>query len=167
VLFRAAAYEPRSDALLGRIEAVFGLDTSDVLRYADKRRGQRRCMKLVKSGGQTRLEACLLAGDTQAESWIAALLQDQLPAGGYGRLLLVPGAKPPGTIVARSRQVCSCFDVREDQIAAALRTCTGALVARLAQLQERLKCGTNCGSCKPEVERWVRLPEEQVRAPVA
>ncbi|MFZ2652647.1 MAG: molybdopterin-dependent oxidoreductase [Burkholderiaceae bacterium] len=167
VLFRAAAYEPRSDALLGRIEALLGLDTNDVLRYADKRRGQRRCMRLSKTGNQARLEACLLAGDAQAESWIAPLLQDQLPAGGYGRLLLVAGARPPGTIVARSRQVCSCFDVREDQIAAALPTCTGAPAARLAQLQERLKCGTQCGSCKPELERWLRSHEEQVGTPLA
>ena len=165
VLFRAAAYEAPDDALLPRIESLLGLDTRDVLRYADKRRGQRRAMRLMKSSGDTRLDAFLLAGDTQAESWIAPLLQEQLAAQAYGRLLLVPGAKPPGAIVARGRQVCSCFDVREEQIEAALRACTGTPGSRLAQLQDQLKCGTNCGSCKPELARLVHLHPPTVAHP--
>ena len=162
VLFRAGAYEPCGDALLQRIEAVLGLDASDVVRYADKRRGQRRAMRLVKAGGEareTRLEAFLLAGDTQAESWIAPLLQQQLPAQAYGRFLLAPGAKAPLAIAPRSRQVCTCFDVSEDRIEAALRHTTGSAAARLASVQEQLKCGTNCGSCRPELERMVRVSE--------
>ena len=157
VLFRAASYEAPDDALLQRIESVLGLDAPDVLRYADKRRGQRRSMRLVKTTGQTRLDAFLLGGDTQAERWIAPLLQEQLAAHAYGRALLIPGAKPPGAIVARGRQVCSCFDVREEQIHAALRSCTGTAAECIAQLQEQLRCGTNCGSCKPELARIVRL----------
>ena len=159
VLFRAAAYEPCSEPLLERIEAVLGLDASDVVRYADKRRGQHRAMRLVKAGGETRLDAFLLAGDTQAESWIAPLLQQQLPAQAYGRLLLAPGAKAPLAFPPRSRQVCTCFDVREDRIEAVLRHATGSAAARLAHVQEQLKCGTNCGSCKPELERLVRASE--------
>jgi len=35
----------------------------------------------------------------------------------------------------------------------------GAVDAKLAQLQAELRCGTNCGSCLPELRRIVRLRE--------
>ncbi len=156
VLFRAAAYEAPADALLEEIEAVLGLNASEALHYVDKKRGQRRSMRLAASDGQTRLDAFLLGGDTQAEHWIAPLLQEQQSAQGYVRLLLGAGAKPPRAAPARGRQVCSCFDVREEQISVALLSSTGDAAARLAQLQQRLQCGTNCGSCIPELQRMVR-----------
>ncbi|MBU1360487.1 MAG: molybdopterin-dependent oxidoreductase, partial [Gammaproteobacteria bacterium] len=49
LLFRAAAGEPVADELLARIEALLGLDTSDTLRYADRRHGQRRAVRLVRT----------------------------------------------------------------------------------------------------------------------
>ena len=60
-------------------------------------------------------------------------------------------------VAAHGKQVCSCFDVSEGQINTALLTCTGTPNAKLLQLQERLNCGTNCGSCVPELKRLVRL----------
>jgi assimilatory nitrate reductase catalytic subunit len=98
----------------------------------------------------------LLTGDTKAEAWIKTLLQDELPAGGYGRLLLVPGAAAPVAVVARSPQVCTCFNVSEDAIRAELPRCGGTDDQRLAQLQGQLQCGTNCGSCLPELRRLVK-----------
>jgi assimilatory nitrate reductase catalytic subunit len=160
VLFRAAAFEAADEALLARIEGALGLDTQEVLHYADKRRGQRRSMRLATVNGDTRLEGFLLAGDISAQAWVKPLLQDELPAQAYGRLLLVPGAKPPVAVAARGKQVCSCFDVSETQIDAALQTITGTADAQLAQLQNQLKCGTNCGSCLPELKRLVQLRQK-------
>ncbi len=157
VLLRAAAYESAAPGLLERIEALLGLDAAEVLHYADRKRGQRRSMKLVKAVDGQRLDACLLAGDISAEAWIRPLLQDELAAQAYGRLLLVPGAKAPLAVVAKGKQVCSCFNVSEPQIGATLAQCSGSADAQLAQLQERLECGTNCGSCVPELKRLVRL----------
>ncbi len=157
VLFRAAAHEAAPEELLTKIEGILGLSASGVLHYADKRRGQRRSMRVVKAGSETRLEGFLLAGDISAEAWIKPLLQDELPAQAYGRLLLVPGARAPVAVAARGKQVCSCFDVSEGQIHTALPACTGTPDAKLLQLQERLRCGTHCGSCVPELKRLVRL----------
>jgi assimilatory nitrate reductase catalytic subunit len=56
----------------------------------------------------------------------------------------------------RGAQVCSCFDVTEPQIDAALTRCSGAPEAQLVQLQNQLKCGTNCGSCLPKLRSMVR-----------
>lgn len=156
VLFRAAGHEAPAPALLARIEALLGLDTTDTLRYDDKRRQQRRSARLLRTGDAITLEAFLLAGDTSAEGWIKTLLQDELPAGRYGRLLLMPSAAAPVAVVAKSPQVCTCFNVGEDAIRAALPRCGGQDDQRLAQLQGQLKCGTNCGSCIPELRRLVK-----------
>jgi assimilatory nitrate reductase catalytic subunit len=156
LLFRAAAHEAPEPALIQRIEARLGLNTADALRYADLRLGQRRTARLVREEGSTRLEGFVLAGDTRAEVWIKPLLLEGLPAAAYGRLLLMPGAKAPVAIAAKGRQVCTCFNVTEDAIRHRLQYCEGSEPARLAALQERLQCGTNCGSCLPELKRLVR-----------
>ena len=165
VLFRAAAHEAAPDELLVRIEQLLGMDGAEVLHYADKRRGQRRSMRLAEvpgaSGGiDAHLEGFLLAGDISAEAWIKTLLQDELPAQAYGRLLLVPGVKAPVAIAAKGRQVCSCFDVSETAIQGLLAQTAGPASSQDQQfqmLQGTLKCGTNCGSCIPELRRIIRL----------
>jgi len=59
--------------------------------------------------------------------------------------------QPPATDAAAfERSVCACFKVGEAQIRAAV-----AAGATLAGLQKSLKCGTNCGSCVPELRRLV------------
>ena len=156
VLFRAAAHDAPPAELLARIEALLGLDGKDTLRYADRKHGQHRVAKLVRRGDHAELQGFVLAGDTSAEAWIKTVLQDELPAQSYGRLLLLPGAKAPVAVQARGKQICSCFDVTDKAIATELIQCAGTEDARLAQLQSALKCGTNCGSCLLEVKRMVR-----------
>jgi assimilatory nitrate reductase catalytic subunit len=156
LLFRAAAHEAVPDELLTEIEALLGLDAAGTLRYADRKRGQRRAALLDRQGDKTTLRAVLLAGDTSAESWIRSLLQQELPAQSYGRLILLAGAKAPVAMPARSRQVCTCFNVNEDAITGTLAQCSGNDSERLTALQQTLKCGTNCGSCVPELQRMVR-----------
>ena len=164
VLFRAAAHEAAPDVLLLQLEGILGLSSADllhqVLHYADKKRGQRRSMRLQSSNDITKLEGFLLAGDISAEAWVKTLLQDELPAQAYGRLLLAPGAKAPIAIAPRGKQVCSCFDVSERQIETALEAATGSEVERLAAVQNQLRCGTNCGSCLPELKRMVQAPPQ-------
>jgi len=156
VLFRAAAHEAPDVATIERIESLLGLGGADALRYVDKRLGQRRTARLLRANGATRLEGFVLAGDVRAEAWIRPLLQDELPAEAYGRLLLMPGAKAPVAVVAKGKQVCTCFNVSEDDIGAQLKSNHGSDDQRLAALQNGLKCGTNCGSCIPELRRLVR-----------
>ncbi|MEP7057813.1 MAG: molybdopterin dinucleotide binding domain-containing protein, partial [Caldimonas sp.] len=156
LLFRAAAHQPPPDALLDRIETLLGLHGADVLRYADRKHGQRRAARLVRSGADATLDGFVLAGDTRAEAWIGTLLRDALPAQAYGRLLLAPGARAPVAIPARGHVVCSCFNVTDLAIAAQLAQSDGPADARLASLQRALQCGTNCGSCIPELKRIVR-----------
>jgi assimilatory nitrate reductase catalytic subunit len=51
-----------------------------------------------------------------------------------------------------NRSICACFNVGENQIRDAV-----AAGASLARLQKELKCGTNCGSCVPELRRLVAV----------
>ncbi len=156
VLFRAAAHETPPDDVLAQIEAHLGLDGLDTMRYADRKKGQRRAMRMSKhADASVQLDAFLLAGDTSAEAWIKTLLQDELPAQAYGRLLLAPGSKPPLAVQSRGKQVCSCFNVTESAIQLHLGQHGGSAEQRLASLQSTLKCGTHCGSCVPELKRLV------------
>ena len=113
-------------------------------------------MNLLRGDRDTTLEAFLLAGDTSAQRWITTLLQDELPAQAYGRALMAPGATPPVQVVSRGQQVCACFNVADVAIDAHLASGQGSGKERMESLQSALKCGTNCGSCVPELQRIVR-----------
>ena len=157
VLFRAAAHDAPADDMLANIERILGLSGLEALRYIDKKKGQRRTVQLKRRGEKAELTGFVLAGDTSAQAWIKTLLQDELPAQSYGRLLLLPGAKPPVAVQSRGKLVCSCFNVTDSAIDAQLAAITaGTDEERFSSLQAALKCGTNCGSCVPEVKRLLR-----------
>jgi assimilatory nitrate reductase catalytic subunit len=72
------------------------------------------------------------------------------PAEALAALEKLFGQPPVTGATAFERAVCACFKVGESQIRAAIAT-----GASLASLQKNLKCGTNCGSCVPELRRLV------------
>ena len=157
VLFRANAHEAPEPEVLQRIEAALGLLGPETMRYVDRNRGQHRAARLLRREGTgSPLDAFLLAGDTRAEAWIKTLLQTGSPVQTQGRSLLLPGSRAPVALQARGHQVCSCFGVSDIAIAERLTSCLGTPEARLASLQEALRCGTNCGSCMPQLRRMVR-----------
>jgi assimilatory nitrate reductase catalytic subunit len=157
VLFRASAHAAPDAELLSQIESIFQLDGPLVVRYADPKQGQRRAARLVRTpDGNATLEGFLLAGDTSAQSWIKTLLQDEQPAQAYSRALMVPGTRAPVAVVSRGNTVCTCFNVTDVAIAAHLSQCNGTAKQRLESLQGALKCGTNCGSCLPQLQRMAR-----------
>ena len=67
------------------------------------------------------------------------------------------GAQRASLLAGRSLQgadegalVCSCFGVGRNPIVACARELGRA--ATPAEIGKRLKCGTNCGSCVPEIQ---------------
>ena len=167
LLFRAAAHEAPGDETLALLERIFGLNGSYILRYADRKKGQRRTLRLARTHKEAELTGFVLAGDTSAQAWITTLLRDELPAQAYGRLLLLPGAKPPVAVQSRGKVVCSCLNVTDTAIDEhlALAGAAGTDEARLASLQGALKCGTSCGSCVPELKRRLRSARSDIPAP--
>ena len=148
--------------MLIQIGQALGLTSDDVLHYADKKRGQRRTAKLTRVGENAELTGFLLAGDTSAEAWIKAVLEGELPAQTYGRLLLSPGAKATIALRARGKVICSCFGVTDAAIDSHLTTLpnSAGIEDSLVHLQTTLKCGNNCGSCLPELKRLLRQAHE-------
>jgi assimilatory nitrate reductase catalytic subunit len=152
LVLRAADTTQMAAERLHALEALLGLHGSEVLRYADVQRGQHRAMHLAEGGSQASLQAFMLAGDIRARDWVLPLWRDAQPARSLGTRLLAASPQPPAAFQPRGAQVCSCFDVGEAQIRRTLATLQGSAESRLAQLQQRLHCGTNCGSCKPALQ---------------
>ena len=71
-------------------------------------------------------------------------------------VVVVTRAKAPAAVAARGKLVCTCLNVTDAAIDTHLASAQGNDVDRLASLQAALKCGTNCGSCVPELKRMVR-----------
>jgi assimilatory nitrate reductase catalytic subunit len=148
VLFRAADDYPVAAELTAKIEAGFGLTGNAVLRYDDARRGNNRRLRIE----QGELAAVALAGDTSAEHWLKEYLENERSVAALGRLLLIPSNKAPQGFRGRGRIVCNCFNVAETEIRDALAE---GGIHTLAELQGKLKCGTNCGSCVPELKQMI------------
>jgi assimilatory nitrate reductase catalytic subunit len=75
-----------------------------------------------------------------------------------GALVLAPLAAAPNCMPARGRVVCACVDVAESEITAALADGAG-----IDELQAHLKCGTECGSCVPELQRMCAEAGSRIR----
>ena len=80
-------------------------------------------------------------------SWLASLLNTPISTGIQRNLLRgqVDDAFLNGDVV------CSCFEVREKTITHAIEEGCSSVVA----LGKALKCGTNCGSCKPALSKLI------------
>jgi assimilatory nitrate reductase catalytic subunit len=166
VLVRAAHSSAPSEDWLARLDSILGLEASEVLRYDDARRGGARRIRVLAD----RIVAVRLSGglhELASGEWLRAWLASGNPVAEIRRHLLMPTAKPPAGFVAAGRTVCQCFGVTEDVIDATLAQATGTAAERLAALQARTGCGTNCGSCAPElrarVERAVQAAAETRR----
>ncbi len=161
VLWRAASVLPAAPERVREVARILGLDTPDTLHYEDRRRGQQRHVRMetatATDGSSYKvLRGVLLAGDTRAEAWIKTLLQDEQPAQRLGHLLLSGSPTAPVPVVARGKQVCTCFNVSEPEIVTVLQRCGGSGDERMAQLQSTLRCGTNCGSCLPALRTLIQ-----------
>ncbi len=155
---RAGAHHAPDEALVERIAGLLDLQGAGLLSYRDARRGQWRRARLRQDAdGAQRLQSVLLAGDASAQAWIAPLLQERHDAQPLRRALLQPGARAPQQALAtRGATVCACEGVAENAIADLLRSCTGDAAQRLQRLKSELRCGTQCGSCVPQLQRMVQ-----------
>ncbi len=137
-----------------------------LLRYADAQRGVERRLRVVQDlagtgagGSSTRtLSALWLSGPQDAldaEQWLRSFIDTRQDVSRLGAALLAGGAHAPVPVQARGAAVCSCLGVSEPTIRACLAEVAGTPHERLAALQARHRCGTQCGSCLPELKRLV------------
>jgi assimilatory nitrate reductase catalytic subunit len=89
------------------------------------------------------------------------------PQDAFGRQLLRPDATAPVALQPAGRQVCTCLNVAEPAIVGVLAGCGGSDGQRLQQLQQRLGCGTQCGSCVPTLQRLVAATPQPLASQAA
>jgi assimilatory nitrate reductase catalytic subunit len=69
----------------------------------------------------------------------------------------MPLSKPPLEIKPKGKAICNCFNVSADTIMLHLAKmpASTSLDEAMSALQSETHCGTNCGSCKPEVKQII------------
>jgi assimilatory nitrate reductase catalytic subunit len=158
VLFRAAAYEAPPTRCWHASKRCWAWTPPTRCAMPTARRASAaRCgWRATATRRQHHAGGFVLAGDTSAQAWVKTLLQEELPAQAYGRLLLVPGAKAP--VAVQSRGKAGVHLLQRDR--PGHRQPPGGLQRHRRRapgsLQGALKCGTNCGSCVPELKRMVK-----------
>jgi assimilatory nitrate reductase catalytic subunit len=150
VLLRLAAAHAPDDAELAALDALLELDGDDVARYDDAplRVGRRVAI------ADGRLRAVRLSGPPEklaAEPWLKDCWERREPVAPIRRLLLLPSAAAPAGRAPRGPVVCNCWNVSRDEIVRCVAELAGTAAQRLQALQQRLRCGTSCGSCVPEL----------------
>jgi assimilatory nitrate reductase catalytic subunit len=156
VSWRAADYQAVDLELQQEVEAHFGIVSGapNMLDYKDGRRGTAR--RLVVENGV--LKAVSLAGDISAAGWLRDYLDAATSVASLGRRLLLPSSSaPPSSVAPRGKTVCNCIGVGERQIVdlLALQPASADRGKRLDALKRQLRCGTQCGSCVPELKRLI------------
>ncbi|MFC3146332.1 molybdopterin-dependent oxidoreductase [Piscinibacterium candidicorallinum] len=138
-----------------------------LLRYADAQRGVERRLRVVAQGsagtdatgsGARAISALWLSGPQDAldaEGWLRSFIDTRQDVSRLGAALLAGGSQAPVPVQVRGAAVCSCLGVSEPAIRACLAEVKGTAQERLAALQARHHCGTQCGSCLPELKRLV------------
>jgi assimilatory nitrate reductase catalytic subunit len=135
----------RSDARFELAELDHAIDESG-LRSVSYEDPARAIAKKIWVDSNGRIAGVRLVGETGAAVWLKESMQNGVlipPA-----LALAPRPAGSAAAVPRGRIVCNCFEVSETEIRAEI-----GRGADLSALQRSLKCGTNCGSCVPELRR--------------
>jgi assimilatory nitrate reductase catalytic subunit len=143
VMLRVRSDRPCEPALLAELDRAIGEDSLRAISYEDPARATAKRIWFDAAG---RIAGVRLAGDTAAAAWLKEPMQNGVlipPA-----LALAPRPVGSAAAVPRGRIVCNCFEVSDTDIRAAV-----GRGADLPALQRSLKCGTNCGSCIPELRR--------------
>ena len=86
-----------------------------------------------------------------SRSWLAGLFAEE-PLSPASRMSLLAG-RPADAREDIGPIVCSCHSVGRNQIAA--EALKGA--CDVADIGERLKAGTNCGACRPEIAKLLQV----------
>jgi assimilatory nitrate reductase catalytic subunit len=151
VLLRLAAAEAPDRNTVEQIDRVLALIGLATLAYDDVKKNLSRRVR-IEDG---RLIGVRLAGDLAAETWMRDFFLSGASVVELRQRLLAGSANPPQGFKARGKVVCNCFNVSEQSIIDFCSVAKTDLVRKLLALQSELKCGTNCGSCLPELRALV------------
>ncbi|OHC25694.1 MAG: nitrate reductase [Pseudomonadales bacterium RIFCSPLOWO2_12_59_9] len=154
LLIRAAAASAPDSQLLAQIDQLLGLDEGPIMAYDDPRKAVGKRVR-IESG---RITAIRLAGETAARDWLKSLWSEGRADEELRRWLLAPLSTPPGnsSAVADGKTLCSCMNVSNAAVCAGIQRGLD-----LNGLKQELGCGSQCGSCVPEIKRLLATPAAQ------
>jgi assimilatory nitrate reductase catalytic subunit len=156
LLIRAASAFAPDPKLLRDIDECLGLLDGPVLAYDDPRRSIGKRVR-IENG---RITAIRLAGETLAQHWLQSLWLEGRADEQLRRWLLAPLSAPPGQIDAASignKTLCNCKNVSQNAVCAGIRRGLD-----LQGLKQELGCGTQCGSCVPEIKRLLAATAQPI-----
>lgn len=147
LVLRVAGDKPVDPILIERLDRMLGLDDHDAtISYEDSRRGVSK--RILVDQGQ--VVGARLTGETMARDWLKEMIAAGLPIEQIRLWALAPVNTPPAGGVTRGKIICNCKNVSELEIIEAI-----GKGSDLAFLQSGLRCGTECGSCVPELKRML------------
>ena len=132
-------------ATVAELDRLFGLASEgELMLYKDARRNvEKRALFETDHLAAVRFE-----NELQSAGWVQEAMLSSTRGADLRAVLFAPLATRPGGFTSRGKVVCSCLDVSE------LAIKEGFMGGEtLAEVQARLKCGTSCGSCVPELKR--------------
>jgi assimilatory nitrate reductase catalytic subunit len=156
LLIRAAAASAPDSQLLAQIDQLLGLDEGPIMAYDDPRKAVGKRVRIESD----RITAIRLAGETAARDWLKSLWSEGRADDELRRWLLAPLSTPPGNSNSGGgKTLCTCMNVSSEAICAGI-----GRGLDLNGLKQELGCGSQCGSCVPEIKRL--LTTQVTQAPV-
>ncbi|RMP33196.1 Nitrate reductase [Pseudomonas syringae pv. antirrhini] len=148
LVVRAASTEAPDSTLLQRIDSLLNLDEGPVMAYDDPKRSIGKRVRIDNG----RITAIRLAGETLAQHWLQTLWLQERVDPALRRWLLAPLSSEPGkdSTLSRDKTLCNCMNVSQSTVMSGIER-----GLNLNQLKTQLGCGTQCGSCVPEIKRLI------------
>ncbi len=151
LILRAAHETSPALELIAQIDGILGMtEESPCLNYNDAKRGISKRILVENNKGKAEVTGVRLMGETLATEWLKEVMTTGAFTDELRRWALAPLSAPPTGQAGRGKIICSCLDVSQNEIVENIE-----LGADLITLQSKLKCGTECGSCVPELKRLV------------
>ena len=148
VILRAAHTQAPPAALIEQLDAMLRMTVdAPMLNYNDTKRGISKRILVEHS----QVTGVRLIGETLATEWLKEVMTQGQFTDELRRWALAPLSTPPTAQKSRGKIICNCLDVSQNEIIETLEA-----GADLITLQNKLKCGTECGSCVPELKRLVQ-----------
>ena len=119
------------------------------IEFFDRKAGRYRAGRIVND----RLESCLFVSRDPvlpSRAWLGQLFEQETLSGASRNSLLA--GKPMTGEVDQGETVCACFSVGKNSIQSAI----AGGCRSVEQIGSRLKAGTNCGSCIPELKKLLQ-----------
>lgn len=149
VILRAAHHATPDPTIIAELDLLLGMgDEVPMLNYRDAKRGISK--RILVEADQ--VIGVRLVGEILATAWLKEVMANGQFTDELRRWALAPLSSPPSGQRSRGKIICNCLDVAETDILDIIK-----LGGNLAALQAKLKCGTECGSCVPELRQLVKL----------